>query len=569
MANKSKIWQILGVLFLFSLACSLGNNPEVVLTAEPPTPVPTATTAPEATDAPVGQDPTAIPEVQQTGAGLTGGQRQHLASATVLIIMSDIINGQLSPFGIGSGTLISKDGLILTNSHVAKPSALGFGDLDPDTLVVALNESESSPPVPTYQAEVVAFDGFLDLAVIRIVSNMDGSRVNPGQLNLPFVDTGDSDNTHLGDSLNIFGFPGIGGETITFTRGSVSGFSSEDPVGDRAWIKTDATIAGGNSGGLAANDFGEIIGVPTQGGSGADTSIADFRVVQDTNGDGVLNNNDTCIPIGGFINALRPINLAMPLIRAAQTGIAYESPYIQGGGTVTGAGGSGEEVFTFETWSKYYDESTGCGIEPGSSFPAGTDQLSAVFSYSGMTDGQDFGMYWLIDGERVIEDVFTWAYGESDPCFPFFVHNDGDALPEGEYTLLLFTGDGLPQVAEVSTTIGGSGGLTPPSGSSVIVEGFIKDADTGNPIFGAVVVVLKPGVDPDEWFENGTEEEVHTWAETDASGYFRLNNPLERGVEYPAFSGAADQGYLTADGFLLFGPDDPDVVVYEIELTRQ
>ncbi|MFO3796684.1 MAG: hypothetical protein ACK8QZ_05275, partial [Anaerolineales bacterium] len=38
------------------------------------------------------------------------------------------------------------------------------------------------------------------------------------------------------------------------------------------------------------------------------------------NGDGKINSEDVCIPIGGFINALRPVNLALPLIEAAQRG---------------------------------------------------------------------------------------------------------------------------------------------------------------------------------------------------------------------------------------------------------
>ncbi len=561
---RRKIFGIIVVLMLAGLACNFGGGqPEIVPTQAPPTDVP-ATSAPQATAVPTqetGADPTVRPAV----AGLTGAQRQHLAAATVLILMTDIENGQFVPFGIGSGTVITRDGLILTNAHVARPSALGFGDADPDTLVVALNESESSPPVPTFQAEVAAVDGFLDLSVIRIVSTVDGARVDPNGLNLPFVNLGNSDDTHLGDTINIFGFPGIGGETITFTRGSVSGFSSEDPVGDRAWIKTDATIAGGNSGGLAANDFGEIIGVPTRGGAGTDSSIADCRVVQDTNGDGRLDRNDTCIPIGGFINALRPVNLAVPLIRAAQTGTDYQSPYQAGG--VTGVGGSGNEVFRFVEWSQNFDDDSGCALDPSVSFPSGIEQLTAVYSYSGMTNGQDFGFYWLIDGERVVEDFFVWEFDDSDDCFPFFVHNNGDPLPDGEYTLLLYTGEGLPQVAEVSTTVGGSGAAMPAAGD-VTVEGFILDADTGNPIAGAVMVVLKPGVDPDEWFENGTDDQVFDWAETDNRGYFRLQAAFKRGVEYPAFAGAASAGYLTTNGFLLFDESDPDVVTMEIELSK-
>ena len=134
----------------------------------------------------------------------------------------------------GSGSFISSDGLILTNAHVASIHAPGlalfYDDIsfaltpEPDALIVAIIENESRPPERKYIAEVVSADGALDLAVIKIVSDLDGNPVDPDLLNVPFVELGDSDQVQLGESVRIFGFPGIGGETITFTQGTVSGF---------------------------------------------------------------------------------------------------------------------------------------------------------------------------------------------------------------------------------------------------------------------------------------------------------------------------------------------------------
>ena len=125
----------------------------------------------------------------------------------------------------------------------------------------------------------------------------------------------------MGDPITIIGYPGIGGATITLTKGEVSGFTAESAYGNRAFVKTSATIAGGNSGGLAANAVGEIIGIPTQVGSGnLEGSIVDCRPLADTNRDGYINDNDSCVPTGGFINALRPIKLAMGMISLAKQG---------------------------------------------------------------------------------------------------------------------------------------------------------------------------------------------------------------------------------------------------------
>ena len=97
--------------------------------------------------------------------------------------------------------------------------------------------------------------------MIRIVSDLDG---NPVNIQCPYRHRGFG-RVQIGDSAPILGYPGIGGDTITFTEGVVSGFTSDRSIDGRAWIKTDATIAGGNSGGLGANAVGELVGVPNQG----------------------------------------------------------------------------------------------------------------------------------------------------------------------------------------------------------------------------------------------------------------------------------------------------------------
>jgi S1-C subfamily serine protease len=226
-------------------------------------------------------------------------------------------NNRLIPGWTGSGTVISPDGLILTNSHVVLPDRF----FPVDALGVAFSSAEDQPPQLRYYAEVMQVDESLDIAVIRISSDMNGSLLDNAALNLPYVPLGDADALRLGDAITILGYPGIGGQTITLTRGEVSGFTAEGNRGPRAFIKTSATIAGGNSGGLAADAEGYLIGIPTQLGYGGDDQYVDCRVLADTNRDGFVDDQDNCVPTGGFINALRPINLALPLIEAAREGL--------------------------------------------------------------------------------------------------------------------------------------------------------------------------------------------------------------------------------------------------------
>jgi S1-C subfamily serine protease len=246
---------------------------------------------------------------------LTGDVIPYRAVVQIIAIIN--LNGQLVQGWTGSGTVISEDGLILSNAHVV----LSDRFFDVVDLVVSITTAQDQPPEPMFFANVVQADRRLDLAVIKVRSDLDGAPADFSALEIEPVKIGQSESLQLGDPIVILGYPGIGGETITLTRGEVSGFTAEAPYGNRAFIKTSATIAGGNSGGLAATPQGEIIGIPTQVGSGElEGLIVDCRPLADTNRDGMIDSGDNCVPTGGFINALRPINLAQPLIEAAIDG---------------------------------------------------------------------------------------------------------------------------------------------------------------------------------------------------------------------------------------------------------
>jgi S1-C subfamily serine protease len=534
------------VLVLATLACFGGGTPPV----ETETP----------------QQPS-DPGTGTPGDGLSSNERANLMAATVQIYALFEQNGELVPAWTGSGTILNKTGMILTNAHVAAPTTQGEPD-DPDALAVALVQSEDKPPVFSYLAEVRAADGFLDFAVIQVVSTIDGDAIDPNSLNLPFVPLGNSDNVHVGDRLSIFGFPGIGGDTITFTDGSVSGFTSEDQVGDRAWIKTDATIAGGNSGGLAANNSAEIIGVPTIASSGADTDITDCRVVQDTNGDGQLTKDDTCIPIGGFINGVRPINLAMPLIKAAQGGQAYTSPYSATGIT---AESTGTEQITNLTWFTLgADGNLG---EQVTSYPSGTTGIIAMFDYSGFTDGQAWGEVWTHNNEKVYEGTYPWDQGESGNYGTYLGSLDVDAtevLPDGNYHVEIFVDNGGSPLTTGDVVVGsgsGGGNTPPPSEGTVTLRGTVTDADTGKPLANVYVFVLSSGVTYDQWkSENWNESYVAASLKTTNNGRYEITGIPRNTLFTVVFS---VEGYYDMSGDnLQFTASDPDVVKMDVQMSK-
>ena len=453
---------IVSWVFLAILSCGSPDSDVLpTVTPVPPTMAPpTATPSPEEPVAPMPQPP---PDDRQI--------RQNLLRSTVQIIAMQDSGGQLQPVWTGSGIILTSDGLILTNAHVASDPD---PDYQPDALGVAITVRSDEPPDLRYLAEVVAVDYELDLAVIKIASDLDGKPVDTEQLALDYVPAGDSDLLELGDLVRILGYPGIGGETITFTEGSVSGFTRVRGVDGRAWIKTDATIAGGNSGGLAANADGQIIGVPTQVGYGGAERFADCRYLADTNGDGVINQNDNCIPVGGFINAVRPVNLAKPIIEAARTGIALK-PKPE---PVTPPSGE------FRFYNLVFGPDTTDNDQPTqivTQLPSGATDIYAFWDYDGMADGMTWEARWYYEGQ--LEDNASqlpqpWQGGEQGNWWVSIYNTSG--LADGDYRVELYVQDEL--LAEGSISVGGT--ATGPAFTNLVFsEGVTGDDRPTNPTY--------------------------------------------------------------------------------------
>lgn len=237
-------------------------------------------------------------------------------------------------YAVGSGTIVSPDGLILTNNHLIAPAGVSDKlaeleqqlaaegkvahlEVEPDRFMVAASDGRHLPE-PRYLAWVAATDPDLDLAILRIDADRDGTPLDEAGLALAPVPLGDSDAMNLGDPVHIFGFPAIGSGSLTYTTGVVSGFLFEEGVDGTAWMNSDAVTSGGNSGGAALNAAGQLVGIPTSG------SALDCRV-GDTNRDGTIGPEDVgCLPTGGSLTQLRPINLARPLLERVDAAVVGE-----------------------------------------------------------------------------------------------------------------------------------------------------------------------------------------------------------------------------------------------------
>ncbi len=142
------------------------------------------------------------------------------------------------PFkGLGSGFIISSDGLILTNAHVVR---------DAKDVTVKLSDRRE------FTAKVLGTDAATDIAVLRIDAK-----------NLPVVRLGDPKNLEVGDPVLAIGAPY--GLEETATQGIISAKGRSLP-GDAVvpFLQTDAAVNPGNSGGPLFDGTGSVVGINSQ-----------------------------------------------------------------------------------------------------------------------------------------------------------------------------------------------------------------------------------------------------------------------------------------------------------------
>ncbi len=146
--------------------------------------------------------------------------------------------------GLGSGFIISAEGYVLTNDHVA-------GNAKEITVTMTNGEK--------YPAEIIGTDMISDVTLLQIKGK-----------NFPFVKLGNSDDVMIGEWVVAFGnpfglFENIDKPIVTVGVVSAKGMNLnvDNNRSYRGLIQTDAVINAGNSGGPLVNSAGEVIGINT------------------------------------------------------------------------------------------------------------------------------------------------------------------------------------------------------------------------------------------------------------------------------------------------------------------
>ena len=470
---------------------------------------------------------------------------------------------------IGSGSIIDARGYVLTNFHVvghvrhgehAGPGTLYGAASDAERIQIATVTSARDTATTRYLGRVVRGDVRLDLALIRIVSNADGTPI-AADATFPTVQMTTTDALQPGASLWAFGFP-LGVHTINVTGGHMTGFQMSSPSAGSAdaalvsWIRTDAEFNPGNSGGMLVDRQGRLVAVPTA----------------------VVSGRDTLEPI----ELARPVERMPSAWRTALTGAALDDVIVTGISDLT----------------------------------TGTELVDRAVGDSGGLDAPEV-FYYRVPADRPATITVT-------PALPLgLIGPSGDIGREGRGTIPVYDRDpsGLTLAVLVARSTdgapldfhvhvehatppapspyppgyGGYGGyaVPPPPGYGaapypprvgeyppspvappVSIHGRVIESRTGTPIASATVMIARPGVDIAQMLGlvsmgRLSMAQLQTMlvatTTTDPDGYYTLAN-----VPRARLSGAASiAGYASAIITVTIGAADPPVIeALPIQMTR-
>lgn len=188
---------------------------------------------------------------------------QKVAPAVVGVSTKSIVSGnsiwnpQQEQEGLGSGFIISEDGLVVTNYHVISGAS---------EVKVILNDGTE------VNAKVVNYDAQQDMAVVKIIDNIK----MPG-----IAELGDSSTLLAGEEVIAIGNP-LGKEfSETVTKGIVSSANRKLTTSEgvvQEYVQIDAAINPGNSGGPLINSKGQVIGINTAKQSGTGIEGIGFSI---------------------------------------------------------------------------------------------------------------------------------------------------------------------------------------------------------------------------------------------------------------------------------------------------
>ncbi|MEO8704338.1 MAG: serine protease [Kofleriaceae bacterium] len=207
--------------------------------------------------------PLVKPQTRSTGHRTYPNPIARAFDSTVMIVVADLIDGRLQARGGGSGVIVGADGSILTNYHVIHDKN---GRLHDVFVIGRFSTLDRAPQLQCAgRPNRSKLQRELDLALIKCDTDLDGRTWTPASgagmwATLAEAKTSD---IRIGERLWVLGYPDAGGGGLTLSEGEIGGWTGPDGAAGRDFIKTDAALQNGNSGGPVVDAQGKLVGVAT------------------------------------------------------------------------------------------------------------------------------------------------------------------------------------------------------------------------------------------------------------------------------------------------------------------
>lgn len=302
--------------------------------------------------------------------------RQAISAVGLIMVRNSGDPEEQGPRPRGSAVVVRKDGVIVTSYHVIcrdKSSQL----YDEIYFALPVDGRLVVSPSQLLRLKTSLVNKKLDLALLRVENDAGSARDG-----LPAIEIGDSRSVRELDDLAIIGYPEKGGSTVTVNLGTVEG---KDILEN--WIKTDARLIHGNSGGAAVDSRGRLIGIPTK--------VVVDRQPTDKDGDGFPDGYYSL----GAVGFLRPSYIVSAMLVQIDTageagkGNLIEAPSVTG------------PQLTLTGFVRSALDGKPIGGAAVGLVPLGTQEVSA-------------------------KNILTWGYTDPDGRFQL-----NKPVPAGQYTL--------------------------------------------------------------------------------------------------------------------------------------
>jgi hypothetical protein len=192
------------------------------------------------------------------------------------------------------------------------------------------------------------------------------------------------------------------------------------------------------------------------------------------------------------------------------------------------------------------------------SYPDGTTTITPLFEYDCVPKALTLVISFSFNGQQVFSDKAQLKATTSKSTYGYPLGTkDGSPVQNGDWSVSFYNNNTL--VAQGTMTVGG-GGNTNGNGNgngnstdnTLTVQGTVTDQASGNPIKGAAVGLLKPGVTFKQFVtDKYADADIFTQTLSDAQGQFTVPQPVQRNQTYTLVAVAKGYKVLSDDNFMI------------------